>query len=76
MEFTTLQKNDPKPGYKTTEFWVTAVAQVIGILALFGVIEPAKANILSDALVQVVGGLMAALSALGYSISRGQAKRS
>lgn len=63
-----------RPGYKTTEFWTTVVSQIIGILALAGVIRPSDATILNDAVVQVVGGLMTALATLGYTISRGVAK--
>jgi len=64
-----------KSGIKTTEFWMAAIAQVVGILALFGVVEPAKSSLIVEAVQQIAGGLIMGLSALGYSISRGQAKK-
>jgi len=64
-----------KSGIKTTEFWMSAIAQVVGILALFGVVEPAKSSLIVEAVQQIAGGLIMGLSALGYSISRGQAKK-
>jgi len=64
-----------KPGIKTTEFWMAAIAQVVGILTLFGVVEPAKSSLIVEAVQQIAGGLIMGLSALGYSISRGQAKK-
>lgn len=33
-----------KPGYMTTEFWLTLLAQVLAALQLFGVIGQAEAN--------------------------------
>lgn len=57
-----------KPGYKTTEFWLSSLATVIGILAASGVIvEGSQLN-------QIVGLAASVLASLGYSISRGMAK--
>ncbi len=51
-----------KPGWKTSEFWVTLAAQVVATcLVAFGQ-ETLAAAILSG------------VAALGYNISRGQAK--
>ena len=64
-----------KPGYKTTEFWVTAVCQVIGILGLSGIFTAEQATALTEAIPQIVGAVVMAFSAFGYSISRGSAKK-
>ena len=68
-------EEETKPGYKTTEFWVTVVCQILGILALAGVISPEQNTVLADGVTQIVGAVVAALSAFGYSISRGLAKK-
>jgi len=53
-----------KPGYKSTEFYMSLIAVVIGAVASSGVLEG------SDGLTKVVGLIMAALVALGYTGSR------
>ena len=52
-----------KPGYKTTEFWLTLVTTLITILGALQQVLPAKYAALS---VSLVAGL--------YSVSRGIAK--
>ena len=64
-----------KPGYKTTEFWVTLIVQLLGILVLFGVITPEQQSTLAEAAQQGAAAIAMALSAFGYSVSRGQAKK-
>ena len=53
-----------KPGYKSTEFYMSMLAVVIGAVASSGILEG------SDGLTKVVGLIMAALVALGYTGSR------
>jgi hypothetical protein len=60
-----------KPGYKTTEFWLSVVASLISILYASGVISPDGASTVE----QVVAMIAAALASLGYSVARGIAKR-
>jgi len=63
---------NPRRGYLTTEFWLALAAQVSGLVVLFtGLDVSAQA----DGAVRAGGGLLAALAALGYAISRGLAKR-
>ena len=64
-----------KPGYKSTEFWVTIAVQIIGILATSGVFTIGQADALSKAAVQIGGVLAMVGSAFGYSMSRGKAKK-
>lgn len=59
-----------KPGYKTTEFWLTIAAFVVGTLIASGAIGDA------GALGKALAFIASALSAAGYSISRGTAKAS
>jgi hypothetical protein len=55
-----------KPGYKTTEFWLT-----LGFTA----ITTAATIVPADSIVAKIGGLVAAaVTLLGYSVSRGVAK--
>ncbi len=42
-----------KPGFLTSEFWVTAGVQFVGILALFGVFTPDQATELNTNLPQM-----------------------
>lgn len=56
---------DVKPGIKTTEFWLSAIATVVGILAGLE---------LGGAIGAVVTVASAALVALGYTAARGRTK--
>lgn len=56
------------PGYKTTEFWLSLIAVVLGAVLTSGALP--QGGIAS----QIVGGAMAVLGALGYTASRTQVK--
>jgi len=58
-----------KPGYKTTEFWLTVVATTIGLLMASGAITPGSG---AD---RWIGLIATGLASLGYSVSRGLAKQ-
>ena len=60
-----------KPGYKTTEFLMTMLVNVIAILTMLDVFTPDQ----QDALLSVVAAVVTALATFGYSISRGLAKK-
>ena len=53
-----------KPGYKTTEFWLSLAAVAVGALLVAGVLPNEGAS------TQVVGLIEAALVALGYTGAR------
>ncbi len=53
-----------KPGFKTTEFWMSAIAVILGALVASG------AFTLEGTAAQVVGLVEAALVALGYTGAR------
>ncbi len=57
-----------KPGYKTTEFWFSTLAALVGIVMASGIVPDSGLG------AQLVGALVSGLAALGYSVSRGLAK--
>lgn len=65
---TTVTTSDPKPGYKTSEFWLSLAATILGVLMTSGVI--ATGSIYDHA----VGAAVTLLAALGYTYNRTQAK--
>ena len=65
---------ESKPGYLTTEFWVTILAQLVGISATAGVFTPEQASALNQAIPQLGGLVVMVGSAFGYAIARGRAK--
>lgn len=58
-----------KPGYKTSEFWLSTAALVLGALFASGVISDGSTT---D---KVLGLVVSLLSQLGYTVSRGKAKQ-
>jgi hypothetical protein len=59
---------EERPGYKTTEFWVTIV--VLLILGAVVVVRAAKTGVIEGTWELIAG----AIAALGYSQSRGLTK--
>lgn len=56
-----------RPGWRTTEFWLSALSAVVGVVLASGLAE--------DTPVMRIAGMAAlVLSAMGYSVSRGMAK--
>ncbi len=53
-----------KPGYKTTEFWMSMIAIALGAVVASGAIE------IDGASAQIVGLVESALVALGYTGAR------
>lgn len=60
-----------KPGYKTTEFWLSAIATLFGIALSSGAINTTDETSMVS---KIVGGIIAVLAALGYTAARGKAK--
>ena len=63
-------KNEVKPGWKTTEFWLTVVVALGSLLWGADVLNPEG----TTGIDRVFGFVAAALGALGYTVSRGLAK--
>jgi hypothetical protein len=63
---------DTKPGYKTTEFWLSLAATIMGFVMASGIMDG-----LGDThwAVKVSGAVMTILSALGYTASRAAVKQ-
>ena len=57
-----------KPGYKTTEFWLTVLAICVNAISASGLIAAESSE--GKTLTVVVAGL----AAFGYTVSRGIAK--
>ena len=67
----TTKNNTPKSGYRTTEFWVTVIVALASLAWGAGVVDPEGASGAD----KVFGFVCSAAAALGYTISRGLAKK-
>lgn len=56
--------NSVKPGYKTTEFWLSVAACVVGALAASGIFPDESTGM------KIVGLATTTLAALGYTTAR------
>jgi hypothetical protein len=66
----TTKNNTVKPGWKTTEFWLTSLTVLASLLWGADVVSPEAAGTAN----KVFGFVVAALGAVGYTVSRGLAK--
>ena len=57
-----------KPGFKTSEFWLAAAAQIVGLVIASGIVAP------ESSWERIAGLVTMALATLGYSASRSQVK--
>jgi len=62
----------PRRGIKTSEFWLTFLTCAVSLAVLAGWIHPGDGVSAVD---KVAGLVVAGLASLGYSVSRGLAKR-
>lgn len=58
-----------KPGYKTTEFWLSAATAIVGILFASGVFPAESGG------EKILGIIASVLASVGYTVSRGMAKK-
>lgn len=63
-----------KPGYKTTEFWMTIAANIVGILILTGVFTPVAAAAYLVLAEKICGILIMGIPLGFYIVSRVKAK--
>lgn len=68
---TAKKNNEVKPGWKTTEFWLTTFTVLASLLWGADVLDPDVAGTAN----KVFGFVVAALGAVGYTVSRGLAKK-
>lgn len=68
-----------KPGWQTSEFWMTVTSSIVGMLALFGVVTKEEADsivVLVQSLVTALIGLALAVAPIvAYIKSRAEIKR-
>ena len=63
-----------KPGWQTSEFWVTVAVQVVGLMAAAGIFSTEQANQWQRAC-EMAGGLIAMIvSNIAYAQSRAKVK--
>ena len=60
----TVPASPVKPGYKTTEFWLTAGATVVGLVIASGLVPD------TGVWPKVVALVVSAFAAMGYTVSR------
>ena len=58
-----------KPGFKTTEFWLALLAQIVGVLAAGGIFGA------DSVVMRILGVVGIVLASMGYSGARGKAKQ-
>jgi branched-subunit amino acid transport protein len=63
-----------KPGYQTTEFWLTIISNVFAILTAFGV-PAVLSNTQEQAIATVAALLASAITTIVYTHQRGAMKR-
>jgi uncharacterized protein (DUF697 family) len=63
-----------KEGWKTTEFWVSLATAIFGVLVTLGIFSADQASDITKSVQQFAGGIITAVSAAGYAISRGRTK--
>ena len=61
--------NPQKPGFQTTDFWLSTIATLAGILLASGALAE------GGTAAQITGGILAVLASLGYTASRTAIKR-
>ena len=70
-----VNQQPAKEGQTTTEFQISLGTAIFGVLVALGVITPEEASAYNGIVGQVAGAVITAASALGYSVSRGMAKK-
>jgi hypothetical protein len=66
-----MSTNAAKPGYKTTEFWLSLLATLLGFLLASGAMDTVAEE---SWIAKLIGGVVTVLASLGYSASRAKVK--
>lgn len=64
-----------KSGVQTSEFWVTLITSIIGLLVMTGIVSPNESNNLVQSLTAIVGGIIMIAPAVTYIFGRTWLKR-
>ena len=65
-----------KMGVATSEFWLSLITGIVGVLTASGVVSSDEADHLTKAVQALVGAAITIASSLGYIITRTQLKQS
>ena len=63
-----------KAGYKTTEFWLSAVIGLLGIAGVLGFLSPDDVSTLKGAVTQAVSSITTILVVIRYNAGRAAVK--
>ena len=66
-----MAKEEVKPGYKTTEFWLSLLAILLGFVLSSGAMDSAPAD---GWITKLIGGAVAVLTTMGYNAARAKTK--
>lgn len=61
-------------GYRSSEFWLSAVVSVLGLVGTLGLVTPSEADTLSKAVTEIFGGFAAIYATVRYIRSRTELK--
>lgn len=67
--------NTPKIGIKTSEFWLSIIAQLVGIALMANVISPDTSEAWVEGLQLIVGGMISIFTGVSYIVSRTELKK-
>ncbi len=70
-----MEQLQPKTGFKTSEFAITAATTISGFAVLLGYLPVDKADAFTQAVVSVVGGLIVIISTVTYVLGRIKVKQ-
>ena len=65
-----MTEKELRPGYRTTEFWLTAIAEIVGLLLAGGILSTEG----DGAIARILGTIIVVLAALGYTVTRASLK--
>lgn len=67
-----------KPGYKTTEFWLTLITVIVGVagplLINYGLLSEEEVSLWGQAIIQIAGAIAAGFAVSTYNMSRAKVK--
>lgn len=63
-----------KPGWKSSEFWIQLVTQIIALLVVLGVLSSSKADAITETIAAVGAAVASAVSGSVYSMGRTKLK--
>ena len=65
----------PKPGVKSSEFYLTVVTSLTGLLVSLGYLQPEDADVFASGIISIIGGFMVVVPVAMYTVERLKLKR-